>query len=125
MVWASSDSQNHILELQFQDQIITEAHDILAGVVQTTQEDIMPGTRKRTDVIFSSPTSVVVLELKQVAEGALTEAFIAKAHVQLAGYVQIRLRMEAAGQKRAVAGFVQRGFLFCAKETRIMMLRTI
>ena len=107
MAWASSDSQNHILELQLQSHIITEAHDILAGVAQTTQEDRLPGTGKRTDVTFSSPKSVVILELKQVPEDAPTEAFIAKAHEQLARYVEIRLQMETeTGQHRPVAGFV-------------------
>ena len=107
MAWASSDSQNHILELQFQAHVITEAHDILAGVDQTSQEDRLPGTGKRTDVTFSSPKSVVVLELKQVPDDAPTEAFIAKAHEQLARYVEIRLQMETeTGRNRPVAGFV-------------------
>ena len=107
MAWASSDSQNHILELQFQAQIVTEAHDILNGVAQPTQEDrLLPGKGKRTDITFSSPTSVVVLELRQISEGAPSAALIAKAHEQLAQYVGARLQMEAAGRKRPVAGFV-------------------
>ena len=107
MAWASSDSKNHILELHFQAQIITEAHDILNGVAHTTQEDRLPGTGKRTDVTFSSASSVVVLELKQaVSEAAPAAAFIANAHKQLRGYVETRRQMEAAGRKRPVAGFV-------------------
>lgn len=108
MAWASSDSRNHVLELRFQAHaVITEAHDVLAGVAQTTQEDRLPGTGKRTDVTFGSPKSVVVLELKQVPEDAPTEAFIAKAHEQLARCVETRLQMETeTGRNRPVAGFV-------------------
>lgn len=108
MAWASSDVDNHILELQFQGHVVTQAHRILNGIAHTTQEDRLPETGKRTDVTFSSATSVVVLELKQVpSEAAPPEAFIANAHEQLAGYVETRRLMEAAGRKaRAVAGFV-------------------
>lgn len=82
MAWVSSDSKNHILELQFQAQIITKAHDILSGVGHTTQEDRLPGTGKWTDVAFSSVTIAVVLELKQVVSeaGAPAAAFITNAH---------------------------------------------
>lgn len=107
MRWASSDPSNHILELQFQSGIVSEAHDILKDVAQTTQEDILPQTGKRTDVTFSSASSVVILELKQVASATPpAKAFITKAHEQLAGYVQTRREMEVVGKKRPVAGFV-------------------
>ena len=106
MAWACSDPDNHILEIQFQTHVVTEAHDVLAGVAQTTQEDILPLTGKRTDVTFSSPTCVVVLDLKQVPNGDPTSDFIANAHRQLAGYVDVWLQMESAGRKRPVAGFV-------------------
>ena len=105
MSWASSDTRNHILELQFQSHVITEAHDILRGRAQTTQEDILPLTGKRTDVTFSSTTNVVILELKQVQKPP-TAAFITKAHEQLSGYVETRRAMEAVAHKRPVAGFV-------------------
>lgn len=105
MSWASSDTQNHILELQFQSHVITEAHDILQGRAQTTQEDILPLTGKRTDVTFSSTTSVVILELKQVQK-APSPAFITNAHGQLSAYVQTRRAMEAVAKQRPVAGFV-------------------
>mmetsp|Transcript_6783 Transcript_6783/g.18959 ORF Transcript_6783/g.18959 Transcript_6783/m.18959 type:complete len:637 (-) Transcript_6783:946-2856(-) len=107
MAWASSDTNNHILELQFQSHVVTEAHDILDGKARTSQEDNLPKTGKRTDVTFSSETCVVILELKQVAsEAPPTAAFISKAHEQLAGYVETRQLMEIAGKGRPVAGFV-------------------
>ena len=67
----------------------------------------MPATGKRTDVTFSSNTSVVILELKQVAsETPPTADYVSKAQEQLAGYVKTRQAMEEAGKGRAVAGFV-------------------
>ena len=107
MAWASSDANNHILELQFQSHVVTEAHDILQDMAWTSQEDKLPATGKRTDVTFCSDTSVVILELKQVAsETPPTADFVSKAQEQLAGYVKTRQAMEKAGKGRAVAGFV-------------------
>ena len=107
MAWASSDVNNHILELQFQSCVVTEAHDILQGMAQTTQEDKVPETGKRTDVTFSSETSVVILELKQLASATPpSTAFLSKAHGQLAGHVETRKLMEKVGEGRPVAGFV-------------------
>jgi hypothetical protein len=106
MAWAASDDNNHILELQFQSQLVTEAHAILEGIAKTTQEDTLPASRERTDVTFASPKCVVILELKQVATGAPTANFISKAHKQLAGYVKTRRNMEAAALTRPVVGFI-------------------
>lgn len=107
MAWAASDPSNHILELQFQSHIITEAHLILEGKAPTTQENILPLTGKRTDITFSSASCVVILELKQVATATVpTPAFIQEAHNQLTGYVQTRREMEKAGENRPVAGFL-------------------
>ena len=107
MAWASSDADNHILELQFQSHVVTEAHDILQDIARTSQADKLPATGKRTDVTFSSDTSVVILELKQVASKTPPTAdFVSKAQEQLAGYVKTRQAMEDAGKGRAVAGFV-------------------
>ncbi|KAL3905427.1 MAG: hypothetical protein SGILL_009681, partial [Bacillariaceae sp.] len=107
MAWASSDDENHILELQFQSHVVTEAHAILQDTARTSQEDVLPATGKRTDVTFSSKTTVVILELKQVAsETPPTADFVSKAQEQLAGYVKTRQAMEEAGKGRAVAGFV-------------------
>jgi len=107
MAWASSDVNDHILELQFQSYVVTEAHDILQGMAQTTQEDKVPETGKRTDVTFSSETSVVILELKQLASATPpSTAFLSKAHGQLAGHVETRKLMEKVGEGRPVAGFV-------------------
>jgi hypothetical protein len=105
MAWAASDEENNILELQFPSHVISEAHNILKGVADTTREDVLPETRKRTDVTFSSETCVVILELKQY-RGDPTEIFMKNAHNQLAGYVRIREKMENLGNKRPVAGFV-------------------
>eukprot|EP00980_Cylindrotheca_fusiformis_P022425 scaffold9290_cov107-Cylindrotheca_fusiformis.AAC.3 len=107
MAWASSDANNHILELQFQSHVVTEAHDILQGMTQITQEDKLPETGKRTDVTFSSETSVVILELKQLASATPpSTAFLSMAHGQLSGYVETRKNMEKVGEGRPVAGFV-------------------
>ena len=107
MAWAASDPDNHILELQFQSHVVTDAHYILEGKALTTQENILPLTGKRTDVTFSSESCVVILELKQVATATeLTQAFIQRAHDQLTEYVQTRREMEKAGENRPVAGFL-------------------
>jgi hypothetical protein len=105
MYWASSDANNNILELQFQSHVVTEAHDILKGNVQTTQENSLPVTGKRTDVTFSSETCVVILELKQVQDTP-TATFLRKAHEQLSGYIKTRRAMEEVANRRPVAGFV-------------------
>ena len=109
MIWVSSDPGNHILELQFQSHVITEAHHILDGSAVTSQEDVLPATGKRTDVTFSSDSAVVILELKQVAPPNVPpQSLVEKAHEQLKGYVKTRREMEAAAHHadRPVAGFV-------------------
>ena len=107
MAWASSDSNDHILELQFQSHVVTEAHGILQDIARTSQEDKLPATGKRTDVTFSSDMSVVILELKQVAsETPPTADFVSRSQEQLAGYVKTRQAMEDAGKGGAAAGFV-------------------
>ena len=107
MAWASSDANNHILELQFQSYIVGGAYDILQELALTSQEDVLPVSGKRTDVTFSSPTCVVILELKQVAtvEGPSVD-FLTNTHEQLAGYVKTRMAMEELDKRRPVAGFV-------------------
>ena len=107
MAWAASDSKNHILELQFQSHIVAGAHGILQELALTSQEDVLPVSGKRTDVTFSSPTCVVILELKQVATvKGPSVGFLTNAHEQLAGYVKTRMAMEELDKRRPVAGFV-------------------
>ena len=106
MAWAASDKGNNIMELQFQSHVVSEAHHILNGVADTTQEDVLPDTKKRTDVTFSSNRCVVILELKQCKDSP-TRNFLDNSHGQLAGYVRTRDRMEKKTEKpRPVAGFV-------------------
>jgi len=48
MAWASSDVDNHILELQLQGHVVAQAHKILNGIAHTTQEDRLPETGKHS-----------------------------------------------------------------------------
>jgi hypothetical protein len=105
IVWASKSTQNNIMELQFQGHMVSEAHRILDGTAETTQEDVLPG--KRTDITLSGAHSVIILELKQLPGGAgPTRIQMNNYSKQLCGYVKARRTMELQGKRRPVAGFV-------------------
>lgn len=105
--WASKDEKNNILELQFQGHMEGEAYRILDGTAQTTQENVLPPTGKRTDITLSGQFSVVILELKQLPGADGPGDKMAGYHKQLTGYVKTRRQMEKkAGGGRCVVGFV-------------------
>jgi hypothetical protein len=107
ITWASKSTKNNIMELEFQGRLVPEAHRILDGTADTTQENVLPAIGKRTDITLSGAHSIVILELKQLPGWAgPTRIQMSNHHKQLRGYVKARRMMEVQGQQRTVAGFV-------------------
>jgi hypothetical protein len=57
ITWASKSTKRNIMELQFQGHQVLEAHHILDGTAETTQENLPPATGKGTDITLSEARS--------------------------------------------------------------------